>query len=159
LDLDQEDSVSLESSRTTAEDSWQASTDPARPLRVAVISLPYFSNFTDFDALVGEPSVCLRFPKHSRYLDHADVIVIPGTKNTISDLRWLKTSGMGDQVVAHARSGRVVIGICGGMQMMGVSISDPHHLEGGGQMEGLSLLPIRTVLKQEKTTVPVTAYL
>lgn len=159
LDLDEEDSVSLESSCTTAKGNWQATTDAARPLRMAVIAVPYFSNFTDFEALNREPSVCLRFLKHPRQLEHADVIVLPGTKNTISDLHWLRTSGIADQVLAHARSGRILIGICGGMQMMGVSISDPHHLEGGGQIEGLSLLPIRTVLRHEKTTVPVTAYL
>lgn len=159
LNLDEEDSVSLEPRPSTSKDNWQASTDPARPLRVAVIALPYFANFTDFDALCREPSVCLRFLKHSSQLEHADVIVLPGTKNTISDLRWLQASGIGHRVLAHARSGRIVIGICGGMQMMGVCISDPHHLESGGKMEGLSLLPIRTVLKPEKTTLPVTAYL
>jgi adenosylcobyric acid synthase len=158
LDLDQEDSVSLESLSNTSGNGWQATNNPARQLRIAVISLPYFSNFTDFDALLAEPSVSLLFVKDPRQLQHADLIVLPGTKNTIYDFTWLRASGIAGQICEHAQSG-LVIGICGGMQMLGLSISDPHHMESGGQVRGLGLLPIRTVLKQEKTTVPVTAHL
>lgn len=158
LDLDQEDSISLESYRNIGADTWQPSTNATRQLRIAVISLSYFSNFTDFDALLAEPSVSVRFVKDLRQLQHVDVIVLPGTKNTIHDLTWLRASGIADRIRQHSESG-LVIGICGGMQMMGASISDPHHMEAGGQVEGLGLLPIRTVLKQEKTTVPVTVHL
>lgn len=158
LNLEQEDSVSLESLSNPPGNGWEANSNPTRQLRIAVVSLPFFSNFTDFDALLAEPSVSLLFVEDPRQLRHADLIVLPGTKNTIYDLTWLRASGIADPIRQHAQS-RLVIGICGGMQMLGLSISDPHHMESGGQVEGLGLLPIHTVLKQEKTTVPVTAHL
>lgn len=160
LDLAEEDSVGLESrdhQRTTG-DLWEACSLPPRKLRIAVIAFPYLSNFTDFDALSAEPYVSLRFVDTPADLPHADVMILPGTKQTVDDFGWLRESGIADIIARHAQSA-VVIGICGGMQMMGMSISDPHHMEGGGQATGLGLLPIRTVLKPDKVTVPVTANL
>ena len=157
LDLDEEDSVSLESRRTGSNvTNWQASSDRGRPLRVAVIALPYLSNFTDFDALAAEPSVSLDFVTEPDHIHHADLIIIPGTKQTIRDFHWLKCSGLGKAIENHAAH-RLVVGICGGMQMMGISIADPHGMEGGGQVAGLGLLPIRTVLTPEKVTAQVKA--
>lgn len=159
LDLDEEDSVSLESRRTKSNvTSWQATNNRRRPLRVAVIALPYLSNFTDFDALADEPSVSLRFVSAPEQIHHADIVMIPGTKQTIQAFHWLKSSGLGKAIENHAAH-RLVVGICGGMQMMGISIADPHGMEGGGQVAGLGLLPIRTVLTREKVTAQAKAEL
>ena len=157
LDLDEEDSVSLESRKTARRATlWHASNDKTRPLNIAVIALPYLSNFTDFDALAAEPSVSLSFVSDIEQLQHADLIIIPGTKQTIQDLHWLKSSGLADAIEHHA-SHPLVVGICGGMQMMRISIADPYGMEGGGQVAGLGLLPIHTVLAQEKVTAQVKA--
>src|SRR5262249_49245251 len=135
LDLDQEDSIGLETLGTTSTEAWQPDSNPNRQLRIAVISLPYLSNFTDFDALRSEPSVSLRFVKEPRTLNYADLIVLPGSKNSLLDLSWLNATGIAGLIQRHARSGPV-FGICGGMQMMGMSISDPFEMESGGQGDG-----------------------
>jgi adenosylcobyric acid synthase len=159
LDLDEEDSVSLESKKTNSNATgWQATTDAGRQLRIAVIDLPYLSNFTDFDALAAEPSVSLDFVSSPEQIRHADLIIIPGTKQTIQDFRWLKNSGLADALESHANH-PLVVGICGGMQMMGISIADPYGMEGGGQVAGIGLLPMRTVLAREKVTAQVKAEL
>src|SRR6266700_2634047 len=159
LDLDEEDSVGLDARRTKGNvTSWQATTDGNRPLRIAVIDLPYLSNFTDFDALAAEPSVSLDFVSAPEQIQHADLIIIPGTKQTIQDFRWLRSSGLADAIECHAGH-PLVVGICGGMQMMGISIADPHGMEGGGQVAGIGLLPIHTVLALEKVTAQVKAEL
>jgi len=159
LDLDEEDSVSLDSRRIKgAETGWQVTTDRGRPLRIAVIALPYLSNFTDFDALAAEPGVSLDFVNVPEQIRHADLIIIPGTKQTIQDFRWLKNSGLADALERRANH-PLVVGICGGMQMMGISIADPYDMEGGGQVAGFGLLPIHTVLAREKVTAQVKAKL
>ncbi len=146
IGLEDEDSVSLERRRERR--SWDAS---SQRLRVAVVDLPYISNFTDFDALELEPSVDLRFVKTPQDVADAHVVVLPGTKSTIADLRWLKESGIATSLRENRRT--AIVGICGGMQMLGTLVDDPYCVEGGGTMSGLGLLPLRTVLDVEKTTV------
>ena len=118
-----------------AEDSLSAVADgvlgrPAPPrgsqwLRVAVVRLPRISNATDAEALACEPGVAVRYvTEPSRLLD-ADLVVLPGSKSTVSDLAWLRRTGLADAVVAHARAGRPVLGICGGYQMLGRRIARP----------------------------------
>ncbi len=159
LDLDEEDSVSLESAKNGGRAAaWKDSDDGNRALRIAVLALPYLSNFTDFDALAAEPSVSLDFVDAPEQIQHADIIIIPGTKQTIHDFHWLKNSGLADAIKHHARN-PLVAGICGGMQMMGVRIADPYCMEGGGEVSGLGLLPIHTTLAQEKITAQVNARL
>ncbi len=160
LNLDEEDGLSLESQKVNRRASlrWEQSNDAGRCLRIAVTALPYISNFTDFDALAAEPSVSLRFVKAPEEIEHADVIIIPGTKQTIPDFQWLKSCGLASAIV-NCRSGVLAFGICGGMQMMGLSISDPYGMEGGGQVTGLGLLPIHTVLTRTKVTAQVQAEL
>jgi adenosylcobyric acid synthase len=148
LTLDEEDSVSIEQ-RTPS--MWTDDTSSHRPLRIAIICFPSIANFTDFDPLFAESSVNLRFCRMAQELDGADLVILPGTKQTISDLRWMRASGLDKALLAHAHR-RAVLGICGGMQMLGAMIEDPHAVEGGGREEGLCLLPIRTVMAQEKTT-------
>ncbi len=162
LGLDEEDSVGLESmNRSSASlKSWleEEKEDKARTLRIAVVQLPYLSNFTDFDALASEPAVSLQFVQKPQQIEQADVIILPGTKQTIPDLQWLRDSGLAETIIALSGH-KLIIGICGGMQMMGRSLDDPYRMEGGGATTGLGLLLIDTTLLKEKTTAQVTASL
>jgi adenosylcobyric acid synthase len=146
-----------------AEDSLSAVADgvlgrPAPPhgsqwLRVAVVRLPRISNATDAEALACEPGVAVRYvTEPSRLLD-ADLVVLPGSKATAADLAWLRRTGLADAVLAHARGGRPVLGICGGYQMLGRRIADPHGVEGGVEardVEGLGLLDLEVAFDAEK---------
>lgn len=151
LGLDEEDGVSLEDERRRAQWRDGGSTDPERALRVAVIALPHLANFTDFDALASEESVDLIYAREPRMLDAADVVIIPGTKRTIDDLDWLRETGFECALEPHLARG-LVVGICGGFQMLGQSIDDPHGVEGGGTRAGLGALSICTTLHRIKTT-------
>ncbi len=134
-----------------AEDSLAAVADgvlgrPAPPhgtqwLRVGVVRLPRISNATDAEALACEPGVAVRFVTEPSRLADVDLVVLPGSKATVSDLAWLRRTGLAAAVVAHARAGRPVLGICGGYQMLGQRIADPHGVE-GGSAEGLGLLDL-----------------
>ena len=122
---------------------------------IAVIRFPRISNFTDFAPLEAVPGVSVRYVADARRIGDPDLIILPGTKNTMGDLRWMRQSGMEAAVLKHASSGTAVIGICGGFQMLGEWLSDPHGTEEGGEMRGLSLLPVRTVFAEEKTRTRV----
>ncbi len=156
LGLDDEDSVSLEDAPIVADRGWHATTERReRPLRVAVIALPYLSNATDFAALAAEPDVDLAYARTPEDLAHADVAIVPGTKETLADRRWLRERGF-DAAIASCAQRAYVFGICGGLQILGNRIDDPHGVEGGGSDTGLGLLEIDTVLAREKITEPVT---
>ncbi len=144
LQVDQEDSLGIGSgslsSETTAVD-------------IAVIRLPRISNFTDFDALAALPGVGVRFVRDRSALGSPDIIIVPGTKQTIHDLVWLRESGLCDDIVTAANRGAMVIGVCGGYQMLGRTVADPDHAESAAEFtEGLALLDITTVFRPEKTT-------
>lgn len=127
---------------------------------IAVIKLPHISNFTDFDSLKNEPDVSLRYVQDKTELNGADAIIIPGTKNTIADLAWLKKSGLAGHIVSSVKSGAfaALIGICGGYQMLGEEISDAHHIESKKKnASGLGLLPIATNFDKEKILAQVKA--
>ncbi len=111
-------------------------------LRVAVVSLPRISNFTDVDALSVEPGVLVRFAVTPADLADADLVVLPGSRATVSDLAWLRDRGLADAVTERARAGRPVLGICGGYQMLAGQIDDPVE-SGRGTVDGLGLLPVR----------------
>jgi len=128
----------------------------ASVLDIAVIRLPKISNFTDFSALEAAEGVNLRYITDVRELGQPDMIVIPGTKNTISDLRWMRQSGLEAAIVRLAKEGAVVFGICGGYQMLGQDIRDSDNIEGGGEIGGLGLLPVSTEFYAEKTRLRVT---
>lgn len=117
---------------------------------VAVIRLPKISNFTDFQALGAETDVSVRYVERTSELQHPDLICIPGTKNTISDLKWFRASGLEAAVKRLAGEGTPVIGICGGYQILGTQIVDACGMEGGGQIQGMGLLPIVTHYEPEK---------
>ena len=119
-------------------------------VRIAVVRLPRLSNFTDFAALERVPGVGVYYADKPAQLEGADMIVLPGTKATLADLKWLRESGMEAQMLKqHA----AVFGVCGGFQMLGRMVSDPENTEGGGSLRGLGLLPVDTVFRPRKTTV------
>ena len=118
-------------------------------LRVAVVSLPRISNFTDVDALSAEPGVLVRFAVTPADLADADLVVLPGSRATVADLAWLRDRGLAQAVTERARAGRPVLGICGGYQMMASQIDDPVESR-RGLTEGLGLLPVRVRFGPEK---------
>jgi adenosylcobyric acid synthase len=120
-------------------------------ITVAVIRLPRISNFTDFDSLEAEPSVNVKYLSPKDDLGYPDAVILPGTKTTIADLLVLQQTGMADAISSYAAAGGTVIGICGGFQIMGQMLADPEGLEGQeGRFNGLGLLPLRTVITQQK---------
>jgi len=152
LVIPEEDSVAL--GRKHCSGDWAE----AGCLRVGVVRLPHISNYTDFDPLEQEPGVSLRYLDHRQGLDGVDLLILPGTKNTISDLLYLKESGLFPQIQAFARSGGFLVGICGGYQLLGEEVRDPLGVEGPPRTEtGLGLLPLVTTMAGEKTTTQVQA--
>jgi adenosylcobyric acid synthase len=125
---------------------------------VAVIRTPRIANFDDFEPLAREPGVRVRFVRDPVELAATDLVVLPGSKNTIGDLAWLRETGFAEAIVALARSGRRVLGVCGGYQMLGETLRDPLGVESAaGEVSGLGLLPVVTTFAPEKTTVRVSA--
>ncbi len=116
---------------------------------IAVVRLPRISNFTDFAPFESIDGVSVRFVSNPRELEKADLVIIPGSKNTISDLIWMRESGM-EAAVKRFETGGPVVGICGGFQMMGNIVLDPEAVEEGGQVKGMELFPLRTVLSSDK---------
>ncbi len=144
IHIDQEDSVVLSQKRRHP--------SPGET-NIAVVLLDSLSNFTDFDALEQLPGVNLYYTDDPAALSRADFIVIPGSKNTIADMRRLREKGLDAAILDLHRGGRGVYGVCGGYQMMGETIEDPHGVEGlPGQTRGLGILPVATVLTREKVT-------
>ncbi len=161
LGLDEEDGVAIEDRRSSGR-AWKGllgDASPERPLRIGVIALPHMSNFTDFDALAAEPSVALAYLERAEELSGADLLILPGSKQTVDDLEWLHRTGITPRLREHHARRAAIIGICGGFQMLGARIEDPHGIENDGQprtQEGLGLLPAVTILHTEKITRPVT---
>lgn len=132
----------------------------SKVLNIAVVKLPHISNFTDFDALETEPDVRLNYCNDPSQLNSPDTIIIPGTKNTIKDLKWLKESGFADQIlsIVKRKPGTSLIGICGGYQMLGEKICDPYAIESRKkEIKGLGILPVTTFFKEEKVLNQVKA--
>lgn len=124
-------------------------------LDIAVIRLPRISNFTDFLTLENRPEIALRYVKSPARLGQPDLILLPGSKNTMEDLAWLRESGLEAQILKAAARGAVVFGICGGYQMLGETLEDPLGVEAGGSMRGLGLLPLKTTFTGRKTRTRV----
>ena len=147
LDIDDEDSLSprLDDLRQTA------------PVDIAVIRLPRISNFTDFAPLDHHPNLSVRYVTGTDRLGNPDLVILPGTKSTASDLLWMRQNGLEAAVCRLARSGTPVLGVCGGYQMLGESLLDPCGVEGGGTLSGMGLLPCRTTFLPEKRRTRATA--
>ena len=120
-------------------------------VNIAVIRLPRISNFTDFSAFERIPGVEVSYVTGPGELADADLVILPGSKNTIGDLKWLRESGMEASLYRFAQE-KPVFGICGGYQMLGALVSDPDGVEEGGSIRGLGLLQVDTILRGEKTT-------
>lgn len=147
--IQEEDTIPEDRSaaQTVTEDEW---------LDIAVVHLPHISNFTDFDPLEDEPDVRLSYVGRGNRLGRPDLVIIPGSKNTIEDLYFLKRSGLADRITELNRSGIPVVGICGGFQILGSELNDPLHTESQiPRMEGLGLLDISTTFYSEKVTTQV----
>lgn len=163
LGLPEEDSVTFKEGLPGLRDlrGGAAGEGGGDALDIVLVDLPHISNFTDVDALRGEPDVRLRVARVPADLAgsagpggrYPDAVILPGSKNTTGDLRALRASGMAGELARLARDpdGPVVAGICAGLQMLGLSVADPLGLEGGGREQGLGLLPVRTELAAEKT--------
>ena len=121
-------------------------------VRIAVVRLPRLSNFTDFSALERVSGMGVCYADKPDQLEGADMIIVPGTKATLADLKWLRESGMEAKILKQHAAGTPVFGICGGFQMLGRTVSDPENTEGGGSMRGLGLLPVDTVFRPRKMT-------
>ncbi len=127
-------------------------------LRLGVVRLPHLSNYTDFDPLEQEPGVSLRYLKAWDSLEDLDLLILPGTKNTISDLLVLEVTGLAQKIRDFAAAGGRVLGICGGYQILGQEIRDPLGVEGAPRTQpGLGLLPVVTTIAGDKTTTQVRA--
>ena len=142
LDIDDEDSLSERFQRK----------EGRRLLDVAVIRLPRISNFTDFSPFERYENVSLRYVEKVADLENPDMILLPGTKSTIADLKWLRQCGLEAAVQKAAAAGTLVFGVCGGYQMLGRSVSDPEQVEAAGETEirGMDLLPLDTVFRGQK---------
>ena len=146
--IEEEDSVSLEKKqREMAEGK----------VNIAVVLLRHISNFTDFDTLERDPRVNLFYTNNTSDISRADIIILPGTKATLDDLLELCRNGCAQAIIRAHRDGRIVVGICGGYQMLGQMVNDPDGIEGAiASLPGLGLLPIHTTMTPEKTTRQVT---
>jgi adenosylcobyric acid synthase len=152
LRISDEDSLSLDHRSSRRQ-------PPPSLLDIAVVRLPRISNYDDVEALEHEPGVAVRFVDYPAALGDADLVVLPGSKNTAADLAWLHASGLAEAILARAASGAPILGICGGCQMLGERIEDPHGIESSEvQLAGLGLLPIATRFGRDKRTTQVTAH-
>lgn len=152
IKIPEEDSLTIKSQDGTS--------TAEKTIKIDVIYLPHISNFTDFDALEQEPDVSLRYIKRYQDLDNPDAIIIPGTKNTTEDLEYLKKTGLAKKIVSIFKScsSVVLVGICGGYQMLGERIYDKKNIESKKEkIEGLGVLPIITEFHTEKVLSQVRA--
>jgi len=145
LGLPEEDSVSFKKGL------FQQERPAGDCLEICLIDLPHISNFTDFEPFLAEPDVYFKVIKKAAELESPDAVLLPGSKNVLQDLKYLRQTGLADRISQLAAGACEIIGICGGFQMLGRQITDPHHIEAGSSLPGLGLLPITTELAKNKT--------
>lgn len=139
LNLEDEDSVSDKLDRKISKNAC-----------IGIIKLPHISNFTDFDVFEQVENLSVGYITRKEELDNVGLLIIPGSKNTIEDMEYLKATGMDAAIKDYAKKGNVIFGICGGYQLLGETIEDPYGVENGGSISGLGLLPVKTTLTKEK---------
>lgn len=144
LDLDDEDSLSERLTKHAIQE------DTA--LDIAIIKFPRISNFTDFHILESIDKISVRYVSGLQELNHPDLIILPGTKNTMADLLWMRQNGLEAGILKAHEKGTLIFGICGGYQMLGELLSDPEQVEHGGEIRGMGLLPMATTFRTEKRT-------
>ncbi len=145
LDIDDEDSLS---ERLDNGESYDSTEEVL--VDIAVIKLPHISNFTDFNALESSNGVHVRYVNDVSRFGNPDFVIIPGTKNTIGDMKWLRQSGLENCILKAASTDIPVMGVCGGFQMLGMYISDEDGTEAGGNIRGIGLLPVVTEFSSKK---------
>ena len=151
LRIADEDSLSLDARMARRRPSRQA-------LDIVVVRFPRISNFDDVEALEHEAGVVVRFVQRPDDMLDADLVILPGSKNTVADLAWLQSQGIADAIMARAGEGKPIVGICGGCQMLGEQIDDPHGVESTeGHVRGLGLLALRTCFERKKLVAQVVA--
>lgn len=143
IDIDEEDSLSERFS----------SNNMRKLIDIVVIRLPRISNFTDFSPFERYENVSLRYVSSPHEIKNAHMIIIPGTKSTISDLLWMRQNGLEAAVLRAVDLGTVVFGVCGGYQILGEKLSDLYNVEGGGMVDGMGLLPITTTFEKDKICI------
>lgn len=149
IHIEEEDSISLKTKNNRTSNDGR--------VNVGVVKLRHISNFTDFDMLEQDPRVNLYYCENAGSVDEADIVILPGCKNTIADLGLIRANGMAEAVIKARRDGKTILGICGGYQMMGAYVADPDGVEGDiTYARGLGLLPVGTQLMKEKTLRQVT---
>ena len=148
IDIDDEDSLSERLNMTVAGEG----------VDVAVIRLPHISNFTDFSAFERMNKVSLRYVQRPDQLGQPDLIILPGTKNTMDDMQWLRENGLEAMILRKSEADVPIIGICGGFQLLGKVLEDPDHVEHGGTMRGMGLLDTKTVFAPTKTRTQMTGH-
>lgn len=147
IHIEAEDSVALEQKNRSAAEG---------KVNVAVVLLRHLSNFTDFDVLERDERVHLFYSNNTEEITRADIVIVPGTKSTIADLYELRKNGVASAIIKAYKDGKCVVGICGGYQILGMEVNDPHHIEGNiSTLPGLGLLPVRTSIMGEKVTKQV----
>jgi adenosylcobyric acid synthase len=152
LRIAEEDSVDLENRS-------RAASSPGE-LQIAVIRLPSISNYDDFSALEHEPGVAVSYVDSTDGLSDADLAIIPGSKSTMKDLAWLRRAGIDRALLQRANHGALILGVCGGCQMLGETILDPGQVESDAlEVPGLGLLPLTTRFEPAKRTTQVRAYI
>ena len=140
VDIDDEDSLAPRLKREQS----------SRALDIAVVRLPHIANFTDFDPLEQHPAIGLRYVDRPEKLGRPDLLILPGTKNTMGDMAWLHETGFAAAIKALHAAKVPILGVCGGYQMLGYSLNDPEGIEQKGRVAGLELLPCETLFTQEK---------
>jgi adenosylcobyric acid synthase len=155
----------LRSLRIADEDSLSLDDKPRAPrgslasaIDIAIVRCPRIANHDDFDPLAAEEGAFVRFVERPEDLEPADLVILPGSKNTLGDLAWLRESGFARRIEERAARGEPIVGVCGGCQMLGMAIDDPHHVESPSDgAPGLGLLGIRTQFEREKLTAQIVA--
>lgn len=150
VDLEDEDSLAPRLFAGSGGMAGGEASEKTELVDIAVIRLPHISNFTDFQALERISGVHLHYTGTVSELGNPDLVILPGSKNTMGDLVWMRECGLESRLLQLAASGVPLMGICGGFQMLGREISDPKHVEAGGSMRGMGLLPMRTIFEGNK---------
>lgn len=150
INLEDEDSVTEEFERRTMSGTEE--------LEIAVIHTPHISNFTDFNVLRNFSDVHLRYVNNGDTVGNPDMLILPGSKNTMGDLKYLREKGLDQEIIEYGKKGKLIMGICGGYQMLGCQLHDPYQTEGEtALMEGLGLLDMETTFDIEKVTTQARA--
>lgn len=147
--------VQLEDEDSLSEKLVEKNSQEAALIDIVVIKFPRISNFTDYDVFMQMPGVSVRYVEHENMLGEPDMVILPGSKNTMRDLLWMRQNGMEARLRRLHEKGCIIFGICGGYQMLGKRILDPKHTEEGGDIAGIGFLPMETMFEEEKTRTRV----